>query len=282
MINTTQRSFYLSKRFDELSQTRSPIIIIGMHRSGTSLLSRICMAMNVHMGVEQDKHYESIFFQTANDKMLHSAGGSWLNPHFFIQKIRDPRFMDTMALLAREEIESQAGSFGPINSGQLWGWKDPRSTLTLPVWLRIFPNARVIHIIRNGVGVALSLKKRTWRNYLSRSYNDIERIFPVGSFVKGYNLWNTYLLCIERYSDNLANFYELRYEDLLKKPEIEISALADEIDVSITEKMLNDIKELVKSPRPASWYERFWVKLLFQLGIVDKSLLLRRGYSLRI
>ncbi|MBW1793701.1 MAG: sulfotransferase [Deltaproteobacteria bacterium] len=41
-----------------------------------------------------------------------------------------------------------------------WGWKDPRTTLTLPLWLKLFPKARIIHVIRNGIDSALSLWRR--------------------------------------------------------------------------------------------------------------------------
>jgi hypothetical protein len=41
-----------------------------------------------------------------------------------------------------------------------WGWKDPRNTFTLPIWLDLFPNAKIIHIHRHGVDVAQSLKTR--------------------------------------------------------------------------------------------------------------------------
>lgn len=41
-----------------------------------------------------------------------------------------------------------------------WGWKDPRNTITLPIWLELFPNAKILHIRRHGVDVAQSLRKR--------------------------------------------------------------------------------------------------------------------------
>ena len=40
---------------------------------------------------------------------------------------------------------------------QPWGWKDPRNVFTLPLWLRVFPEAKIIYIVRNGVDVAASL-----------------------------------------------------------------------------------------------------------------------------
>src|SRR5690606_33596327 len=33
----------------------------------------------------------------------------------------------------------------------VWAWKDPRTSLTLPIWREVFPRAQVVHIIRNGI-----------------------------------------------------------------------------------------------------------------------------------
>jgi hypothetical protein len=41
-----------------------------------------------------------------------------------------------------------------------WGWKDPRNTFTIDVWREIFPDAKVLHIYRNPVDVAESLRVR--------------------------------------------------------------------------------------------------------------------------
>jgi len=42
-----------------------------------------------------------------------------------------------------------------------WGWKDPRNTFTIDIWIEVFPNAKLIHIYRNPIDVAESLRKRT-------------------------------------------------------------------------------------------------------------------------
>ena len=50
-----------------------------------------------------------------------------------------------------------------IKSGQPinWGWKDPRTTITFPIWLQVFPKAKILHILRNGVDVAISIYRRS-------------------------------------------------------------------------------------------------------------------------
>jgi hypothetical protein len=44
-----------------------------------------------------------------------------------------------------------------------WGFKDPRSCLLLPLYLAIFPGARVLHIVRSADDVAASLAGRRKR-----------------------------------------------------------------------------------------------------------------------
>jgi hypothetical protein len=47
-----------------------------------------------------------------------------------------------------------------LNLDIAWGWKDPRNIFLLPLWLDIFPDAKIIHVFRNGVDVAYSLAQR--------------------------------------------------------------------------------------------------------------------------
>ena len=61
----------------------SPIIITGMHRSGTSLLSSKLSEMNVFMGIYQDINNESLFFQRLNRWMMNHIESSWDDPKSF-------------------------------------------------------------------------------------------------------------------------------------------------------------------------------------------------------
>jgi hypothetical protein len=85
----------------------------------------------------------------------------------------------------------------------IWGWKDPRNCLTLPIWLSIYPGARVLHIIRDGRAVALSLADR----------DSLDPDF-------GLSLW---ALHVERTEAALATLpderqHTIRYEDLMADP----------------------------------------------------------------
>ena len=83
-----------------------------------------------------------------------------------------------------------------------WGWKDPRNSFTLKIWRQIYPNAKVIHIHRNPVDVANSLKKRSLAQeksvkislkkfvaqYFLKSYF-FHDSYRVQSIKEGYKLW---------------------------------------------------------------------------------------------
>jgi len=66
---------------------------------------------------------------------------------------------------------------------QPWGWKDPRNSLTLPFWLRLIPDLRVVVCVRNPIEAAWSLHGRDgssiafglelWRRYYEQLLNTV-------------------------------------------------------------------------------------------------------------
>ena len=151
---------------DERLLKLSPIVVMGMHRSGTRLLVDVLDKLGVFMGDDRQADSESVTFMLINEGILHDCGAFWCEPmsaHFVLSN------SDTVTQLAagaREALAAQLERYaGPHLRARpmelpAFGWKDPRNTFTLPVWKQIFPNLRVIHIVRHGVDVAASLSRR--------------------------------------------------------------------------------------------------------------------------
>ncbi len=138
---------------------KPPLIIIGMHRSGTSLVAKVLEKAGVFMGVLKDHNYEAMHFLSLNQQSLWAAGADWLSPcvppeqHWKVQ---------AASALYKEhfKLNGKLQSLRYKMFPQDWGWKDPRNTFTLPMWLSVFPNARVLYIKRAPQDVAKSLQKR--------------------------------------------------------------------------------------------------------------------------
>src|SRR5690606_5568565 len=116
----------------------SPVILIGMHRSGTTLLAEALSRLGVFMGPESSSHSEALFFHELNVRMMHTSGGSWEYPEPI------DRFLgvDTLRRLQAEYLEGLFSSpqsvfyLGVKRYFQYrslykldfaWGWKDPRN-----------------------------------------------------------------------------------------------------------------------------------------------------------
>ena len=230
-----------------------PIIIIGMHRSGTTMVTRLLERLGLDVGYRLDPNHEPWLFLRLNDWLLEQCGGRWDNP----LPLRLLLENDQARALAVEHLRLVADSprtlsfLGPL--GYLrhrslfamqgaWGWKDPRNTFTLPLWLELFPEARVIHVTRHGVDVAASLRHRQRKG--------LERAAPAGArrllyrFIPkragivdtlrcadlegGLTLWEEYCVEGRRRVEGLGErAVEVQYEAVLTDPRTQMARLAD-------------------------------------------------------
>ncbi|MDZ7724825.1 MAG: sulfotransferase [candidate division KSB1 bacterium] len=149
----------------------APVIIIGMHRSGTTLLAKLLKQAGLWIGNDLIDTWESRFFLNRNEKILNAGGGSWASPECAEAILGHSSLRRALTLELKQDASSAfcAGYLGLkryikhrslFNLQEPWGWKEPRTMLLLPLYLDIFPGAKVIHIVRNGVDVAASLARR--------------------------------------------------------------------------------------------------------------------------
>jgi hypothetical protein len=152
----------------------SPIIVIGSHRSGTGMITSMLERLGLFVGKKKEENHEAVFFLELNSWLLRQAGGDWDCPEPFFCLLNNADIRTLMVERIRYLIGTVASvSFlgladylryrGLANLDFPWGWKDPRNTYTLPLWLEVFPAAKVIHVCRHGVDVADSLRNRETR-----------------------------------------------------------------------------------------------------------------------
>ncbi len=139
-----------------------PIIITGMHRSGTSLTAAIVRELGVFLGEEEDLmspapdnadgFYERRDIWRLNEALLKRAGASWHHPpstpDFWKQGLEIP---------LRQLQDRAASSLQKLEAHAPWAVKDPRFCLTLTFWQTLIPDARFLICVRNPLEVARSL-----------------------------------------------------------------------------------------------------------------------------
>lgn len=141
-----------------------PVSITGMHRSGTSMITRLLMLSGLYLGEENELmnsasdnpegFWEHLRFTKINDEALNILGAGW---DYFPPHIQDG-WEHTPALHAAHVAASNLVL--EFSSHPSWGWKDPRNSLTLPFWKMVIPDLKFVVCIRNPLEVAGSLHKR--------------------------------------------------------------------------------------------------------------------------
>lgn len=216
---------------------QTPVIVIGMHRSGTTLLTDMLMSLGVFMGTTLGPETrEAIFFRDLNEAMLRVGHSWWDFPEPFRLTLQNDLLCDAMAAWLVKQCAGwptfwYQGWQNLLRARSLrslpapWGWKDPRNTYTLPIWQRVFPNARVIHIYRNAIDVADSLVRRQARQMARPRASDVSpRCFTHDD---AFALWVEYVTMGREVlaTTPAARRLEIRYESMLVAPE----AAVDEI-----------------------------------------------------
>ncbi len=100
-----------------------------------------------------DGYWENLKFQEINQELLNRFGGAWDYPPPFSEGWVSGENLLGCKIKA-EDLRQEFEGHGA------WGWKDPRSSLTLPFWLSVFAESKMVVCLRHPLEVILSLHRR--------------------------------------------------------------------------------------------------------------------------
>jgi hypothetical protein len=198
-----------------MSSSESPFFIIGSQRSGTTMLrlmlnshSRLCVPFESAFIPEFAKRlYEfGDLAEEANLRRLLEEIGR----HKFVERGR--LLPDIQAVLDRkprtysEVVDAIFGELAAREGKPRWGDKTPSYVTEMDVLHRLFPNAKFIHLVRDGRDVALSIMHTSWGpSNLTRAAEDwrrkLELAHKMAAMLPGATL-------------------EIRFEDLVRDPAV--------------------------------------------------------------
>jgi hypothetical protein len=226
----------------------NPVVIVGMHRSGTSLTAAFLEALGVDLGgnlLAADCHnakgyFEDVDFLEFQRQLLQarsrSDDGGWPDWGWTEGEGLDLTDLESeYGAAARGLIEARPGDL-------LWGWKDPRTALLLEFWDRLLPNAVYLMVYRLPWDVADSVLRIGHPTFVERPEY-------------GLRAWHFY-------NRRLLDFYERRRDrcvlfnvnGLLAQPE----RLADLVEAKLGLRVAGDRRTLGSVFDPALFGQLGW------------------------
>lgn len=214
------------------------------------MLAATLEACGVFMGAVLDEHHESAVFQAINRELLDRLGCSWRAIDYLPSVDALSRCAAHLAprVAARLERDMKRGYW---KRGwwrpRRWGFKDPRTSILLPVWHRVFPDATVVHIVRDGRSVARSLYER-----------DMQTLGGDGAlpehelrarYLGDVALWEAYERRIRAALPAFGRPVSVRYETLVEAPAAEIARLVQELRLSV--RSVDDVARSIVRARDA-------------------------------
>ena len=218
----------------------SPVFIVGVPRSGTTLLRR-------HLNAHPELHltFEASWFGvrasqpkgwTAADKARgweHSLSFAWQRLPVEAVRATPLEGVDCAAdhaAFARLMRCSAEGRGKPR-----WGDKSPAHITHVGSLLSAFPDARIVHIVRDPVRVVQSLLAVPWGN----------------PSILGNAL--TVRALLNRVAPFRAQIHEVRLEDLLADPSTELRRILSFCDLPWSDRVLDPDAHLIEDTPPLPW-----------------------------
>lgn len=143
------------------------VLILGMHRSGTSALTRVVNLLGVDLGTDlmeaAEGNNERGFWEhqgvvSRHDRLLAQLGMRWDDP----RAMPDGWLEHPATRAARADLESILDD--EFTGTALWGVKDPRMCRLMPLWRQMLEargvQVKVLHMLRHPLEIARSLERR--------------------------------------------------------------------------------------------------------------------------
>lgn len=260
---------YPASRLAHLKVER-PVFIVGLPRSGTTMLYNLLCAhpeaayinnsMNVYpramvtidrlrvalrLNIQGERYLkDSVITDFGGPSELMSAWGRWTGRAAEDTNWEDHPLEVTEAMRAQAVEDFQRALFVRPGSRVVIA-KNPVLQTDLLAIQELFPDARFVHIVRDGRQAANSLAKLYRLNNsqllkiqhpLLRSIVPYPRLSQLSAWMEAYGpdsldttarVWDQSLALVRRTRPALRHFHELRYEDLLAAPEAQTRELLD-------------------------------------------------------
>lgn len=228
----------LAKIFSNFSENKlsNPYFIIGCARSGTSILYKTLAS-----------HREIATYPTEANDLWHPKAYPWHSSDLGSPPIWIDPFSYTEASMANRssrddnEIKSVFGMFQYLSRGKCFLNKSAMISFMIPKIIELFPDAKFIHIIRDGRAVAFSYATRENTKKIDKfpsSYQRDKFDLPFDELLMKLAIhWEQNIQEIQRQNEKLGLvdkglLFEFHYEDLCLQPMEKLTSITSFMNVN--------------------------------------------------
>ncbi|MGI8727730.1 MAG: sulfotransferase family protein [Solirubrobacterales bacterium] len=198
--------------------------IVGVGRSGTTML-RLMLDAHPELAIPPETHFVPDLIDAISDGAPPEAAvrlmadvRQWGDLHISTEEVLE-RFRALEEFEAASALRAFYGIYLERQDKPRWGEKTPAYVRKMRKISQALPEARFIHVIRDGRDVALSRWKRT--------LGDGERT-PAGQVAEG---WRRRIRRAQKHGAKLDHYLELRYEDLVTDTEPNLRRICEFIEL---------------------------------------------------
>lgn len=192
------------------------LMVVGMHRSGTSLISNWLYRCGLQLGEHMleagngnvEGYFEDVEFLRMHEEIL--ASNDFPANGYVYNKVIDISVYQLEKLKSIIKVKNQLY--------RQWGWKEPRTCLFLDLYRELLPNSKYLVIVRDYAAVVYSLLKRDFADYEQK-------------YLRRKRLQRLFWLYLRR-RKTARKFYKTHAEDYLK------------VYIEYNQHILNTLKEL--------------------------------------
>jgi hypothetical protein len=219
----------------EESRRQKTVIVLGTARSGTSVTAGMLASLGVDMGnvgypTESNPRgaFEDRDFERLHKEMFNSIDGgkTYWDPPTREQVMEQKEAADPR--IQRLILEKSKGK-------SIWGWKHPRSVLTIDLFLPYVANPHFVMVFRNPLAIAYSSVEHT--------KNRVKSV----DLLSGLNLANFYqkemVDFLERHPELPTIF--VAFDDVVSQPMKEAARLAEFLGIELDEKKIRAVERMV-------------------------------------
>ncbi|MEN0037233.1 MAG: glycosyltransferase [Cellvibrio sp.] len=211
-----------------MTNTKKLIVVLGMHRSGTSTVMNALACLGVDLGEDllpagadnPKGFFEDKAINELNIEMLNVIDQHWFSLSLVtesdVEKLLDLGYLEKATKMLRDKM----------GSSHIFGFKDPRVSKLLKFWIKVFSllDCEVDYVLclRHPSSVASSLLKRNKT--------------PMR---KGYLLWLSYNLTIANELKG-RDVVALDYDNLMLSPITQVNYLAKQLNLDLNTKLVDE------------------------------------------